>query len=264
MADARSVHAVFFDVGGTLARPRLPIAEVLVRSARAAGVPISPPAGAMVASRLETLLAIRAQHGEAFTYPPERSRRRWVGIYRASLEGVCSSDDADRIAEDVFGQLSSPAGYELFSDALPTLRTLSDGGLALGVVSNWEAWLPDLLRDLGISDFFACALASGEVQIEKPDPAIFAAALSRAGWEPDEALYVGDSVIEDMEGAAGAGMRGVLLDRSRVNIGFTAAPVINALTELPPLMARLQPVRRQLSGAASTSARLGAGGRSTR
>ena len=47
----------------------------------------------------------------------------------------------------------------------------------------------------------------------KPDPAIFAAALELAGAPPDEALHVGDTPEEDVDGARAAGIRPLLIDR---------------------------------------------------
>jgi putative hydrolase of the HAD superfamily len=47
----------------------------------------------------------------------------------------------------------------------------------------------------------------------KPDPAIFAAALRLAGCEPGEALHVGDSEVEDLEGAQAAGIRALMIRR---------------------------------------------------
>lgn len=265
MAEARTLRAVFFDVGGTLVRPRLPMGEVVVRKARAAGVSINPDDEIAIARRLGALVAERSRGREAFTYPPERSRRRWTRIYRAGLEGVCPSGEAEQIAEAVWRQLSSPAAYEVYPDALPTLRTLSNVGLVLGVVSNWEAWLPHLLEHLGISRLLACAITSGEAEVEKPDVAIFTAALRAVGLEPDEAVHVGDSVTDDVAGAIGAGMRAVLLDRSKTSVGVTAAPAITTLNELPMLVESWQPTAgAQTAGVANASARFRADGRSTR
>ena len=41
----------------------------------------------------------------------------------------------------------------------------------------------------------------------KPDPAIYRIALTKAGVEPEQALFVGDSIHHDVEGPAALGMR---------------------------------------------------------
>ena len=47
----------------------------------------------------------------------------------------------------------------------------------------------------------------------KPDTRVFERALAIAGATPSEALHVGDKVDNDVEGAAAAGVRAVLVQR---------------------------------------------------
>ena len=49
---------------------------------------------------------------------------------------------------------------------------------------------------------------------EKPDAAIFHAALRQAGLPADQAVHLGDSETEDGQGAAGAGMSVILVRQS--------------------------------------------------
>jgi len=55
--------------------------------------------------------------------------------------------------------------------------------------------------------------SSAEAGARKPDPAIFEAALALAGCSAPEAVHVGDTREEDVEGAEAAGIRALLLDR---------------------------------------------------
>ena len=57
------------------------------------------------------------------------------------------------------------------------------------------------------------AVSSAAAGARKPDPAIFEPALELAGCAPEEALHVGDTVEEDVEGARAAGIRPLLIDR---------------------------------------------------
>jgi putative hydrolase of the HAD superfamily len=56
-------------------------------------------------------------------------------------------------------------------------------------------------------------VTSAEVGAGKPDPRIFERALQVAGVAAGEALHVGDKVDNDVNGAAAAGVRGVLVQR---------------------------------------------------
>ena len=89
------------------------------------------------------------------------------------------------------------------------LETLRSRGLKLGLVSNAfdPGWL--LHRDLeqmGLSERLDFAVFSSEVGKRKPHPEIFRRALDALGVAPEEALFVGDRLEQDVRGAAEVGM----------------------------------------------------------
>lgn len=122
--------------------------------------------------------------------------------------------EADRLTRRLLDLLSSPHGYELYADTRVTLDRLGRRSYRLGVISNWEAWLPSLLAALGIAEDFDHVVISGECGFEKPDARIFAYALQKSGYRPDEVIYVGDRSAHDVEPALVAGIRPILLDRN--------------------------------------------------
>ena len=93
------------------------------------------------------------------------------------------------------------------------LAALRGLGLGLAVVSNFDSRLPPLLDALGLAPFFDVVACSGAVGTAKPDGAIFAHALAVLGVEAHEALHVGDSRVNDYDGARAAGIEALLVDR---------------------------------------------------
>jgi len=93
-----------------------------------------------------------------------------------------------------------------------TLQALRARGLHVGMVSNIDDDQLDHLIDVaGLRPYFDSLLSSEAVAACKPAPAIFAEALRRAGCAAPEALFVGDTLAQDVAGANRAGMRSVLL-----------------------------------------------------
>jgi putative hydrolase of the HAD superfamily len=70
-----------------------------------------------------------------------------------------------------------------------------------------------VLERCGLAELLAGTVSSAEAGARKPDPAIFATALGLVGCEPAEALHVGDTPEEDLDGARAAGIRALLIDR---------------------------------------------------
>jgi HAD superfamily hydrolase (TIGR01549 family) len=91
------------------------------------------------------------------------------------------------------------------------LARLREAGLRLGIVSNSDGRVEQALLAAGLREYFDVVIDSSIYGTEKPDPAIFRAALDALGVAPEEALYVGDLYDVDVVGARAAGMEAVLL-----------------------------------------------------
>ncbi|RFP11271.1 MULTISPECIES: HAD family hydrolase [unclassified Duganella] len=95
-----------------------------------------------------------------------------------------------------------------YADVLPALAELQ-ALLRLGVITNGNADL----EVIGLHHHFETVLASARFGRAKPDPAIFLAACAAMGVAPQDAVYVGDDLRLDVQGAQGAGLRAVWMNR---------------------------------------------------
>jgi putative hydrolase of the HAD superfamily len=86
------------------------------------------------------------------------------------------------------------------------LKALSER-YRLGIVSNFYGNLEAVCDSAGLCSFFKVTVDSHCVGAEKPDPAIFQAALDKLGATPEETVLIGDSLRRDREGARRMGMR---------------------------------------------------------
>jgi putative hydrolase of the HAD superfamily len=109
-------------------------------------------------------------------------------------------------------------------------------GLVLGVISNSDGRIEADLSAAGLAGHFTIVLDSSVVGVEKPDPAIFALALSRLALPPEDTVYVGDVYAIDVLGARGAGIEGVLMDPLGCYEAPNDCPRIRTLAELLPLL----------------------------
>ena len=202
------LDCVLFDAGDTLLAPAPSFQGRFVAVAAAAGLPLEEAAvDAAIAE------AVRAVEWPSDWTDPATQRSFWVGFYRQVLAALGHRDDGIRVADALFAAFSDPAGYRLFDDVRPALATLAARGVKLGVVSNFEPWLEDVLALQGVDHLFAAVAISGKLGVAKPDPEIFQAALKEAGAEPEATVHVGDQLVNDVAAARAVGITPVLIDR---------------------------------------------------
>lgn len=132
--------------------------------------------------------------------------------------------------------------YERSQRAVPGSRVLLESLLALGVrvgiVTNGLTEVQQAKIEVcGLTDLLDPVLSSEAAGRRKPDPGIFELALQRADVPPGAAVMVGDSWVNDVLGAQGAGIRPVWLNRDRRPVpepGVPAEGPVPALDSLEP------------------------------
>jgi HAD superfamily hydrolase (TIGR01509 family) len=126
------------------------------------------------------------------------------------------------------------------------LESLRARGVKTGVVANAWPDPPRIVRaqaeEVGLAEYLDVFVLAQEVGVRKPDPAIFARALDELEVEPDDAMFVGDSLTVDVQGAANVGMTTVqalwfVADDTPAAVepdfmAFTPMDVLNAVLRL--------------------------------
>jgi FMN phosphatase YigB (HAD superfamily) len=131
----------------------------------------------------------------------------------------------------------------IFARNRPVLEALG-ARYRLGVVSNFYGNLEAVCRSSGLAPLFAVMTDSRQVGAEKPDPAIFRAALDALHAAAETTVFVGDSLRRDCEGARRAGMGFIWIAPEDVQAAAarTTAPrsLPAAVTRLPDLLTVLK------------------------
>jgi putative hydrolase of the HAD superfamily len=223
------LDCVLFDAGDTLLAPAPSFQGRFMAVAAEHGLPLGEAAvDAAIAD------AVRAAEWPSDWTDPATQREFWVGFYRQVLADL--GHEGRELADALFEAFSDPAAYRLFDDVRPALDELAARGIKLGVVSNFEPWLEDILDLQGIGDRFAAVAISGKLGVAKPDPEIFKAALTEAGADPQATLHVGDQPVNDVAAARAVGITPVLIDRYARHPETDGAHRVEDLLELVELV----------------------------
>jgi HAD superfamily hydrolase (TIGR01549 family) len=136
----------------------------------------------------------------------------WVAEALCSLGFEVSADDARvKAALNVFFKAYVDT-LELRVGAKKIIKQAKQQ-CKVGLISNFThaPVIYSSLRKLGIGAFFNAVVVSEENGWRKPSSKIFTDALNRLGVQANEAVYIGDSPIEDIKGAKGAGLKTVFV-----------------------------------------------------
>ena len=199
------LQAVLFDVDFTLVQPGPLLGSDGYRSAgERFGLALDPARYAEA----------RAAAVEDLEHHPEldHDEEIWVRFTEDIIRGM--GGDGPRV-HDVAVEITlgweHSENFELYEDAIPVLEEVRSHGLKVALVSNTSRDLDAFIRHFALEvDAWISSGTHGKV---KPSPTIFRAALELLDVAPEEAAMVGDSPLDDVEGAKALGMRAFLLDR---------------------------------------------------
>ncbi|XP_059473537.1 rhythmically expressed gene 2 protein-like [Neocloeon triangulifer] len=125
-----------------------------------------------------------------------------------------------KLADTLITKFTDSSCWAPRDGAVSLLEELQKSPVTLGVVSNFDPRLHNILEACQLSKYFRFVLTSYEAGCAKPDPKIFQKALELAkieGLQPQEALHVGDNADLDVEGAKSAGWQTWLVENGDKN-----------------------------------------------
>lgn len=231
MRERWPLEAVVFDAGGTLVRLDFEWMSALLETC---GMQVTATAlrrtEVVGRRRYDASKSAPAVDGES---PPLGS----VGDTRAYFGGMLEAAGVPAIEMppilDRFAQRHADCG--LWTRPVEGARVMLDQIAAMGVrravVSNSDGRAERHLIDCGVREGLEFVVDSHLVGIEKPAARIFEIALERLAVRAERALYVGDIIAVDVNGARAAGMNVVLIDpyRNYAPRGVMQIPHIGAL-----------------------------------
>jgi HAD superfamily hydrolase (TIGR01509 family) len=234
----QAIETVLFDFGGTLDSDGVAWKERFHALYRSEGLDLSADAFAPAFYAADDALvgALASTTGleetiDALTTNLEAElARRGGGTGHAEIDRA----RGQRVASRFLSEMSFA-----FARNRPVLEALSER-YRLGVVSNFYGNLEAVCESSGLGRLFGVMADSQRVGAEKPEPAIFQAALAELQAKPETTIMVGDSLRRDYEGARRCGMGFIWIAPDGVQATERDAAenrsVLAAVTELPDLL----------------------------
>ena len=199
------LKAVLFDVDFTLFRPGPELGpEGYRRLGERHGLLLDP--ACYEEARLHVIDVVQ-QHPELV-----HDEEIWIAFTEQIMVGMGGEAGRCRdCAIDMVREWERHENFHLYEDALPALAAMRRHGLRVGLISNGQRDLVEFVEHHSLE--VDVAVGSTDHGRIKPHPSIFERALAALEAEPAEAVMVGDSYADDIEGARALGIRAILVDR---------------------------------------------------
>ena len=230
------IKAVFFDWSNTLVRYIPPREELQSQALRELGINISPQKITLGLSIADRYLFQESAASPIRLRSPAEQAKVYTHYQQMVLTEVGANIPTN---SDIFPKLMNKLNelykklrFVLYDDVLSTLKILKEQDLILALVTNMDADMRAICRELGLAVYLDPIVTSSEVGASKPQPRIFLTALQYAGVKASEAIYVGDQYDIDIAGAMGVGIHPILLDRYDLFPDVTDCPRIHSLSEV--------------------------------
>ncbi len=159
-------------------------------------------------------------------------------IFIRDLDALFKQYKIDQNAkEQIKPMIDSLYDRKAFEDTIPALESLQSYNLAIGSTSDTAPLQYNLeLNQLPVGQIFTSEM----LKAYKPTAEFFTSILKQLGWNIEETVYVGDSLIDDIQGPKGIGMKAILLDRADKYRGQELSQnpdaIINSLSELKTII----------------------------
>lgn len=207
-------QVIFLDAVGTIFGVKGSVGEIYCAFAQKFGVDCIPPVVNKAFYHQFKTAPPGAYAGLSSIELPRQEYAWWKEInYQTfkSIDKIQDFTDFDAFFDELYYYFATAAAWEIYPDTLLALQQWQAQGIALELISNFDTRLYAVLTALELSEYFSQVTISTVVGAAKPEPAIFQVAL--AGRAASQAWHIGDSDLEDYQGATAAGFQAFLLER---------------------------------------------------
>ncbi len=157
---------------------------------------------------------------------PDRTNESFYNNFNAQLIYSIGAIPNNQLLEQIYKECT----YKPWAKYEDT-DVLSELNLPLGILSNFNSTLEDKLFQF-FGDIFKHILVSEVLKVAKPDIKFYEKALEIINLNPNEILYIGDSVKLDIEPAKKVGLNTLLIDRDSFYSKSSGIQIINNLSQI--------------------------------
>jgi putative hydrolase of the HAD superfamily len=148
----------------------------------------------------------------------EQEKDFWINFVKEVCQS-CNINYSNQLLEEVYFEFSKAETRNPMPDAINVLEYLKNNNYKIGIISNHDLRLKNVLSELGLYEYFDYFFVSATLGYKKPSEKVFSKVLELTNFNKDQIVYIGNSYDLDYLGAKNAGWKALLLgDNNQVDL----------------------------------------------
>lgn len=194
-----SFKAIFLDAEGTFLKISPSVGKIYAQIWKSLGYSLDP---------VFIQESFKKAYQEVFKKNPfekwdtQKCKLAWKKVFYMTFNFLKLNNGEENLLEIAFEKtynfFATKECVEIIPDFRKFLFEVKNRGIKLGIISNWDSRLYNILKEYQILNYFDGIFLGCEVGYFKPHPKIFKRALKFFQVNPQESLMIGDSLEEDI------------------------------------------------------------------
>lgn len=226
-------QVIFFDAVGTLFGIKGSVGDIYSQVAQKHGVIVSPSVLNKAFGKTFIQAPPLAFNQLDFITLPQKEYEWWYQIVKSTFQQVNVLDEFtnfDLFFQELYVYFTTKKPWYIYPDVFDCLQKWQQKKVELGIISNFDTRIYQVLKILKLEPYFSSITISSEAGFAKPHPKIFQKALEKHKTQPEKAWHIGDSLKEDYEAANEVKIKAFFLERDKLKLQVkNQLPNLNSL-----------------------------------
>ena len=206
--------AIFFDAAGTLINVKDSVGHIYAKVGQRHGFDLDPNE---INRRFKALFPTAPPlcfPDASPTKIPHLEKRWWYDLVRLVLDDIKNHDRFSYFFDDLYKSFMNIEAWEIYPDVLECLNRFYKNSIPMGIISNFDSRLHQILKNLRLNTYFRWVFCSSEMGLAKPNLEFFTKILQKCHLQPSpEIIYMGDNFELDIEPTKKLGLTAIYLNR---------------------------------------------------
>ncbi len=205
--DFAVIRFIYFDAVGTILHPSPSVSEIYHHYAQKHGYRVE---FSLLKQRIRDAFGRQEGLDERLGWKTDETREenRWRTIVLESFPGMSSHENC---FQDLYQVFATAKAWTVEPELAGWLELAQSRSIKLGLASNFDHRLRNLIREFPQLKAFSEVIISSEIGWRKPAPGFYERALKQAKQRPNQVLFLGDNLRFDVQVPREMGMRAALI-----------------------------------------------------